>query len=254
MQNIALVVAYDGTNYHGFQAQKPELATIQSVLEAAIAKLTGYCPRLTGAGRTDAGVHAAGQVVNFRSPARIPLARWPYALNSVLPSDIVVQTALAVPDDFHARYHAKWKTYRYTLDTGDIPDVFQRRYSWHTGPRLNLEAMQQAAHLLVGYHDFVNFCAAAKSRHTTWRRVMSLEIAAVAMQTTITVTADGFLYHMVRIIAGTLVEVARNKMSIAQVDELLSGAVSTHMAQAAPAQGLCLMQVAYDLDIPALKG
>ena len=253
MRNIALVLSYDGTAYHGFQAQRAHVLTVQGVLESALAKLTGVQIRLTGAGRTDAGVHAAGQVVNFRTEAHIPIDRWPFALNGILPHDIVVKAAYEVPASFHARFSAQGKTYRYTMDMQCIPNVFYRRFAWHTGPGLNIEAMRQAANLLVGQHDFNAFCAAKSTRDSHWRNITGITVEFSSDLASIEVTADGFLYHMVRIITGTLVEIGKNRAEPQWVAEMLTH-LDGRAGQTAPAHGLCLVKVAYPPDMLVQNG
>ena len=249
MRNVALLVAYEGTAYHGFQAQPIHLPTIQSELEKAIQRLTGEQLRITGAGRTDAGVHAAGQVVNFYTTARIPLERWPYALNSVLPDDIVVKTAVDVPEEFHARFAARSKTYRYTIDLLHHPNVFWRRYAYHVGPKLDIAAMQEAAIHLVGEHDFSAFQDTGSNAFSAWRSLRELTLLQEGGLLHITISANGFLYHMVRSIVGTLIEVGKGKYASSWVGDVLAKKQRCLAGPTVPPQGLCLKKVVYDDDI-----
>lgn len=254
MRNVALLVAYEGTAYHGFQAQPYNLPTIQGELEKAIQRLTGEQRRITGAGRTDAGVHAIGQVVNFYTNARIPLDRWPYALNSVLPDDIVVKIAIAVPEQFHARFAAQSKTYRYTLDLQRFPNVFWRRFAYHVGPKLNIAAMQEAANHLLGEHDFSAFQATGSNTITARRTLSALGITQENHLLHIFASANGFLYNMVRSIVGTLLEVGKGKRDPSWVAHVLVEKQRCLAGPTVPPQGLCLDKVVYDEDINASIG
>lgn len=246
-RNVKLTVAYDGTNYYGFQDQSdPSLPTIQSRLEEAIALVTKTPHKINGAGRTDAGVHALGQVVNFRTSASIPTERFVPALNSVLPWDIVVVDAEEVPWDFHARYSAKRKTYRYWIDTGKVPHVLRRRYSYFVSTPLCLGRLREAAKRLVGEHDFASFQASGSSTKTTVRQIFRLDVSASDDGLiTLEVEANGFLYNMVRIIVGTLIEVGRGKLSPSDMDAILAARDRKAAGPTAPPQGLCLVRVDY---------
>lgn len=246
-RNIKLTVAYDGTDYYGFQHQNdPNLPTIQSCLEEAIALITKTPHRINGSGRTDAGVHALGQVVNFYTDATIPTDRFVPALNSVLPRDIVVVDAEEVPLEFHARFSAKRKTYRYWIDTGRVPHVLRRRYSHFVSTPLDLERIKEAAQRLVGEHDFASFQASGSSVKTTVRRIYRLDVTASDEGLiTIEAEANGFLYNMVRIIVGTLLEVGRGKLQPEDIDTILAAKDRRAAGPTAPPQGLCLMRVEY---------
>lgn len=243
MRTIKLTLGYDGTEFHGFQVQTNAL-TVQEVLEKAIATVFGARVRLTAAGRTDAGVHALGQVVSFRVPGRLPADRIPYALNSVLPDSIVCYSAEVVPDPFHARYDAKSKVYTYTIDNAPHPRVLHRRYAYHARYPLDTGAMAKSASTLTGTHDFTSFMASGSAVKGTIRNLMRLEVKEENGFITVTAEADGFLYNMVRIIAGTLIEVGRNKRN-PDLSTVLSARDRNAAGWTAPAHGLVLCEVRY---------
>ncbi|NLZ92963.1 MAG: tRNA pseudouridine(38-40) synthase TruA [Firmicutes bacterium] len=243
MKNIKLTLSYAGTNYHGFQRQKNAI-TIQEKVEQALQTVFGESIPLTAAGRTDAGVHAVGQVVNFKVATSIPINRIPYALNANLPHDIVVTAAEFVPDDFHARYCAKSKVYRYTIDNAEHPRVFTRHYALHIGYPLNLTLMQQAAATLVGKHNFRSFMASGSSVQTTERHLLRLDVQKQQQYIEITVEADGFLYNMIRIITGTLIEVGRGKRP-PDLTPVLNERSRAAAGWTAPPHGLVMLEVKY---------
>lgn len=251
MRNIAMIVSYDGTSYDGFQSQ-PSGNTVQDKLEAAVMQLTGERVNIYGSGRTDAGVHARGQVINFHTDSRIPEERWCLAINSRLPDDIVVTRAFAVPDDFHARKCARRKTYRYTIQNSMFPDVMNRLYALHVYRPLAIEAMQEAASYLVGEHDFTSYCspkAAGDNRiRTIYRAAVSSEPSATGSGRIITieVTGNGFLYNMVRIIVGTLLLVGQEQLPPEEVRRILEAKDRSKAGPTAPAHGLMLWNVEYD--------
>ena len=244
-RNIKLVLEYDGTGYCGFQRQK-DLPTIQATLEAAIETITKIYSHVTASGRTDAGVHALGQVVNFRTRARIPVERFVPALNSVLPEDIRVRCAQEAPWSFHARYDARWKTYEYSIDTRPVPSVFTRNFAYHLNIPLDLEEMKQAARFLVGVHDFRSFVSSGGSAKTFTRNVRRLEITTCDDPILrIQIEADGFLYNMVRTIVGTLLEVGLGKIQAEDVSRIRDARDRRLAGPTAPACGLCLIKVDY---------
>ncbi|NLP18442.1 MAG: tRNA pseudouridine(38-40) synthase TruA [Firmicutes bacterium] len=245
MRNIRLLVSYDGTDYHGFQLQENAL-TIQELLEDALKKVTEESIRVIPAGRTDAGVHARGQVVNFPSTSSIPLERFPKALNSCLPRDIVVQEAKEVAPDFNARRSAKSKLYRYTLDCGPYPNVFWNRFAWHPIYKLDPDLIFQAGQHLLGRHDFTSFRAAGSAVKTSVRNITRLEWDfSQAPLWHLFIEADGFLYKMARAIVGTLVEVGRGRISPADIIKIREGKNRCLAGPTAPARGLTLWEVKY---------
>ena len=244
MRNIKLTLAYDGSAYAGFQRQARQ-ATIQSTLEDRLRRLTGEPLHVTAAGRTDAGVHALGQVVNFRTASRIPAPRFAPALNSVLPRDIAVLEAALVPDDFHARFSAKSKTYTYRIWCPAVRPVFERDRAYHFPRALDLPAMAAAAGALVGRHDFACFQSAGSSVRTSTRTVYHAVWEPRGNILAFTVRADGFLYRMVRNMVGTLLQVGLGKHSPEWIGALLAAGRRTEAGPAVPACGLYLVEVEY---------
>ena len=243
---IKLTLQYDGTNYAGFQRQ-PNGVTIQERLEEALRAVTGDDALKIGAaaGRTDAGVHARGQVVHFRTESRVPVDRWPYALNQHLPPDIVVVGASLAPEDFHARYWAVSKRYRYTIEHAPFPSPLRRLYAYHWGRELDTSAMVAAGRMLVGTHDFAAFRSSGGAAKTSTRTITQLTVEREGLLVHINVEADGFLYNMVRIIAGTLLEVGAGRRSPMDVAEALATGDRTLAGRTLPPHGLCLEQVTY---------
>lgn len=243
MQNIKLILGYDGSGYHGFQIQE-NAKTVQETLEQAMAVVLGAAIRVTPAGRTDAGVHAEGQVVNARLATRIPVARLPYAFNTGLPDDIVVWQAEPVPDSFHARISAVSKIYTYTIDNAPHPRVLTRKYAYHVRQPLDAALMAASAASLVGVQDFASFCASGSTVKSTVRRLLRLEVAEQDCYIKITAEANGFLYNMVRIIAGTLIEVGSGRRP-PELGSVLAARDRCAAGYTVPPQGLVLKCVKY---------
>ncbi|TYP50339.1 tRNA pseudouridine(38-40) synthase TruA [Thermosediminibacter litoriperuensis] len=242
--NVKILLEYDGTNYHGWQKQNNAL-TVQEVLEKAVYVLTGERVSIIGAGRTDAGVHARGQVANFRTNTRIPVERLPYALNSKLPEDITVKGAKAVPDDFHARYSARAKVYTYSIYNAPFPSPLLRRYSYFFPLPLDVEAMRRAGKAFMGVHDFAAFRASRSTVKSSVRNITRLDVKKCGDLITIEVEADGFLYNMVRIIAGTLLEVGTGKRDPEEIPSIIESRDRERAGVTLPAHGLCLEKVIY---------
>ncbi|HTU20160.1 MAG TPA: tRNA pseudouridine(38-40) synthase TruA [Gemmataceae bacterium] len=245
MRNIKLILSYDGTDFRGWQLQ-PGLRTVQQTLEGAIAALTGERLRVNASGRTDTGVHAVGQVVNFRTETKLSAEVLPRALNAHLPADVVVREAADVPESFDANRDAKRKLYRYILHDGPVPDLFMRRYCHHTRYRLDAAAMTRAAACLRGRHDFHSFESSWPNRASSVRTIMHLAVNRFDDWIWLDVEADGFLYNMVRAIAGTLINVGRGYWPETRVAEILHAEDRTQAGPTAPAQGLFLMRVSYE--------
>lgn len=239
-----LTLAYDGTAYHGFQIQANAL-TVQHYLEKALDTLFGKTIRIEGAGRTDAGVHARGQVVSFAAPSLIPVDRLPAALNGILPEDIVITGAQLVKDGFSSRRDAQVKNYSYTIDNGPYPDVLKRLYAWHVARPLDLKAMRKGASLLPGKHDFKAFQAAGSKVKTTVRTLYNLDLTIEGNFIILHFSGDGFLYKMVRNITGTLVEVGIGRINAEEICRILEEGSRKLAGATAPARGLCLEKVLY---------
>jgi len=245
MRNIKLIVQYDGTAYAGFQVQ-PQARTVQGELEKHCAAICGHPVRIVGSGRTDAGTHAQGQVVNFRTEGTVPTDRIPAALNSLLPPDIVVRAAEEAPEGFDARRAARGKVYRYTILNRQMPSAFLRNLAWHVRRPLNLEAMIEAGACLLGEQEFSSFAAAGGEvgskvrvlRRLDWTRSQDLLLC--------TLEASGFLYKMARALVGTLVEVGLGRLSPGRVAEILAARDRSAAGPTAPAHGLCLLRVIYE--------
>ncbi len=244
-RNLKLIVAYDGTEFAGFQRQAGGLRTVQAVLEESIWTISGETARLTGAGRTDAGVHARGQVVNFYTAARLSADAWRQALNSVLPEDVLVRSAAVADPEFHARYWAKSKTYSYRIYNDRLRPVFERRYAYHYKHGLEPDLMRQAAALLAGTRDFRSFQAAGSAVRNSVRTVHCCRVETDGPEIVISINADGFLYHMVRNIAGTLIWVGNRRIDAARFQQILDSGDRTQAGPTAPACGLCLQEVFY---------
>ena len=240
--NVKLVVEYEGTRYHGWQAQTGA-PTVEATLRAAIQSLTGESPVLTAAGRTDAGVHALGQVVNFRLDSDFPIQQLPGALNARLAPDIAVRHAEAVDESFNARYSARARLYAYRIRQALPRGAYQRQYAWGLHDTLDVTAMQAAGDRLAGKHDFRAFGRSPRPGGHTVRHVHQVKVSGAGEWVTIAVTADAFLYGMVRRIAGALVDVGRRRQPIEWIDALLGG--STTGLRLAPPQGLVQVAVEY---------
>lgn len=252
-RTIALKIAYDGTNYHGFQRQMPiakSTLAIQNVLEDKLQRIFGGKVELAAAGRTDAGVHALGQVVSFSTEGTIPVDKIPLAASGLLPSDIVVLDAWEASPDFNARHSSKSKVYIYRILTGKVSNPFVNRYAWHIRHPLDVEAMKVALTLLVGRHDFSAFRAAGGAPMSPVRTLFEAGIdfnADLCGSTTLTIKirASGFLYHMARNIVGSLAAVGRGRFSVEDFKQIFEGCDRGKAAPTAPPQGLCLYEVFY---------
>jgi tRNA pseudouridine38-40 synthase len=246
-RNLKLTLQYDGTEYVGWQRQ-PSGTSIQGLLEDALRPIEGRAVTVHGAGRTDAGVHALGQVASVHLTATIDTVTLARALNAVLPLDVRVASVEEVPDDFHARFSATGKIYDYRIVNAPFASPFVRRYVWHVIPRLDVDAMRAAAARLVGRHDFAAFQGAGSEVHTTVRTIRRIDWSGtggpddpLVMQ----VEGDGFLRHMVRNIAGTLVDVGLRRWQPGDIDAILESRDRSRAGPTAPAAGLILREVLY---------
>ena len=244
VRNIKLTITYDGIDYSGWQHQ-PGKRTIQGELERAISELTGSFTKVNGASRTDAGVSALGQVANIFVDSPIPTPNFAKAINHRLPRDIIVVDTAEEKQGFDVSSGAKSKLYRYKIFTGKKRNVLETRNCWHRPGALDTKAMDTAAKMLVGTHDFKSFAAAADKRKTSVRTVIQCKVAQEESWVYIDIEADRFLYNMVRNIVGTLVEVGRGRWEPEKIKEILEAKNRTAAGPIAPAQGLCLMWIKY---------
>jgi tRNA pseudouridine38-40 synthase len=250
MKNIKLTIEYDGTSYHGWQSQI-NASAIQDVVCKAVGKLTGEGCKLTGSSRTDTGVHALGQVANFATESGIPADKFSYALNTFLPDDIVIRKSEEVSIDFHARYSAVGKKYRYLIYNSTFPSVLLKHRAWHVSRMLDVGLMRQAAEAFLGKHDFVGFSSTGGSVKTTVRTIRDISVSRggcfneASDLIEIQISGDGFLYNMVRIIAGTLVEVGNGKLRPEEMPAIMESLDRKRAGITAPAHGLYLVEVYY---------
>ncbi|MBU0571585.1 MAG: tRNA pseudouridine(38-40) synthase TruA [Candidatus Omnitrophica bacterium] len=244
MNTVKLAIAYDGTDYRGWQVQASG-KTIQGEIEKAIKKIFGKDHRLHGSSRTDSGVHAAGQVAHFKTSNMIPADKVPAALNSVLPKDIAILKAEYAEKEFHSRFDARSKQYRYRIFCSREKDPFNQRYVWCLSYWLDLSLMKKEAEVLIGRHDFKAFQASDKKERSSTRNILHLDIVKKGSFITINIEADGFLYNMVRNIVGTLVDIGRGHLPPGSMKKILDSRDRTQAGPTAPPEGLCLREVKY---------
>jgi len=244
MRNLRLDICYDGTRYRGWQRLPGVDNTIQGKLETALTQILGEPVEVSGSGRTDAGAHALGQVVSLHCQSDMPCSEILSKLRRYLPEDIGIYSCKEAAPRFHARLNAVQKTYRYRIWNSDAPCVFDRRFVYVYPEALDLAQMKKAAAHFLGEHDFSAFCANKKMKKSTLRRINALEICREGNEIRITVTGNGFLYNMVRIMVGTLLEVGTGKRDADSIPTLFGGK-RENAGYLVPAQGLCLMEVAY---------
>ncbi|HZK34477.1 MAG TPA: tRNA pseudouridine(38-40) synthase TruA [Bacillota bacterium] len=244
MKNVRLTIEYDGTDYAGWQIQDNAI-TIQQLVQEALEKLTREPIKLTGSGRTDSGVHALGQVANFKTRSTIPSERFSYALNAVLPRDIKVISSQGVPMDFHARFSAKEKTYRYCMLVNTHGSAIGHRFHVHVRPPLDIEAMNRASRAYIGSHDFAAMQATGSSVESTVRTIFESQLRSDGDYLYYSVRGNGFLYKMVRIMVGTLIEVGKGKINADDIPEILSSQARKKAGFTAAAKGLFLDRAYY---------
>ena len=244
MHNIKLTLQYDGTSYHGWQTQE-NAVTVQATVENVIKKLTGTKPQLIGCGRTDTGVHAKKYICNFKSETSIPCDKLPYALNSQLPGNIVCTHAEYADRNFDSRKSAKGKTYTYLIANSQYRNVFYTTRAWHYRYKLDIEEMRKAARHFLGTHDFIGFAASGFTVKTTVRTITDIKIDSDGDIISISVTGNGFLYNMVRIIAGTLVFAGNGKIKPEDIPDIIASKERKRAGITAPACGLYLTEVFY---------
>ena len=244
MRNLRLDICYDGTRYRGWQRLKGVDNTIQGKLEECLSRILGEEIEIHGSGRTDAGAHARGQVANFHCENAMPCGEVLQQLRRYLPEDIGIYSCTEASERFHARLNAKRKTYQYRIWNSEMPAVFDRRYVWVNAEDLDVDRMRQAASHFLGEHDFSAFCANKKMKKSTVRRVDLVDIQRVGPEIRFVIIGNGFLYNMVRIMVGTLLEVGRGERDADSVPALF-GAKREEAGYLVPASGLCLMEVEY---------
>ena len=244
MRNIALLLNYDGTNYYGYQKQNGFI-TIQECIENAVFEITKAHSVVYGCGRTDTGVHAKKYLCTFKTDSKIPIDKFPEALNTKLPDDIVIFEAFEADDDFNGRFSIKEKTYRYIIDNSPVNNPFLKNYAWNFKYKLDIERMKEAAEYIKGEHDFICFMASGGQVKTTVRTIYELKIEKEGSLIKIDITSNGFLYNMVRIIVGTLCYVGTGKMEPDEVKKIIENKDRTKAGITAPPQGLYLYDIKY---------
>ncbi len=245
MQNIKLTIEYDGTNYSGWQIQKNTEFTVQEKLQKAFKKINKKPVKVQGASRTDAGVHAMGQAANCILDVVIPIERIPAAVNRLLPKDIICKKAERVKMDFHARYDSIGKKYRYRIYNQKLPSVFVRNYSYYYRQDIDLALLKKACQYFVGTQDFASFQASGCAAKNTVKTLKSMEVIQKDREIWFEIQGDGFLYNMVRIIIGTLIELSMGKIQITDIKKIISAKDRSKAGFTAPAQGLSLLEVYY---------
>ena len=244
--NYRMVIQYDGTRYRGWQRQGNRADTVQGRIERALSKRCGHEVEIDGAGRTDAGVHAMAQVANVHLSEVQDVERMRQELNEYLPRDIRILKIEEAGERFHSRLHATGKIYEYHLPKKDNYCVFTRQYCWQMEDTLDVAQMREAAKILIGRHDFRGFCTKASKKKSTVRRLDAINLIESETEITLRFEGSGFLYNMVRILTGTLVEVGLHKRSVESVAEVLQSGERARAGETAPAQGLFLVRVKYD--------
>ena len=247
MRNILLIIEYDGTNYKGWQKQ-PDVISVQEKIEQILYKVTKEKIEIFGSGRTDAKVHALGQTANFNTNCTIPAEKIATVLNTYLPDDIAIKESKEVSEDFHARYCAKGKTYKYRILNSPTKKPLEHNYSYHVKPELDLELMEYEAEFLIGKHDFKAFSNTGSSQKTSIRTIDNIKFSRIGDIIEIEFVGSGFLYNMVRIIVGTLVEIGK-KSNRYHIQSALETRERSFAGPTAPPQGLFLKKVSYNLDI-----
>ncbi|WIF95559.1 tRNA pseudouridine(38-40) synthase TruA [Caminicella sporogenes] len=244
MKNVKLTISYDGTNFSGWQIQ-PNTRTVQGEIEKALQKIMKKEIRINGSGRTDAGVHALGQVANFKADFTIPVNKIAVALNSILSEDIVIKDAEEVDEDFHARYSVKKKKYIYKIYNDKIKNPIYRNYSYFFNRAIDINKLIESSKYFIGKHDFKGFMSSGSYVKDTVRVIYSIDIKKEGKFINLEYTGNGFLYNMVRIITGTLLDVNIGKIDINRLDEIIKSKDRKNAGHTAPPQGLYLAEVYY---------
>lgn len=244
MRNIKLIIEYDGKGFNGWQKQ-PNKLNIQGEIERAIEEITGESIDLIASGRTDAGVHSLGQTANFKTESKIPIEKIPIAINSKLKQSIIIKSAEEVDERFHSRYNVKSKKYRYTINNSKYGSAIYRNVEYHFPIKLNIENMQKAAKYFEGEHDFKAFKASGTSSKSSVRKIYKAEVIKIEDRIYIELTGNGFLYNMVRIISGTLLDVGSGKIAPEEIKNIIETKDRKLAGKTLPPQGLCLVEVNY---------
>ena len=245
MRNIKLTIEYDGKDFKGWQKQ-PNKLNIQGEIEKTIENITGEKVELIASGRTDAGVHAMGQVANFKTNSNMPIEKIPIAINSQVKNSIRIQNAEEVDENFHSRFNCKKKTYRYVIDNSKYGSAIYRNISYHMPIKLDVEEMKKAIKYFEGEHDFKAFKSSGTSSKSSVRTIYKADIITEGTNIAIDLTGNGFLYNMVRIIAGTLVDVGLGKIKADDIPEIIASKDRTKAGKTLPPHGLMLLNVVYD--------
>ena len=245
MNNYKLTLSYDGTRYRGWQRQGNTENTIQAKVEGALSRILGQSVEVSGSGRTDAGAHARMQVVSFRAATELTVQEILSRLRISLPEDIAANDLTIAAPRFHARLSCVGKTYIYRVQNSEVPNVFERKFMYRVSEALDVAAMEDAAKILLGEHDFTAFQSNKRMKKSAVRRIDAIDITRHGEEIRFTVSADGFLYNMVRIIVGTLLEAGAHRMSAEDVRYALDSKVRENAGPTAPAQGLCLWEIFY---------
>ncbi len=246
LKRIALVIHYLGTNFHGWQRQSNG-SSVQQIIEDILTKVCGHSVVIHGAGRTDTGVHASGQVAHFETDSPVPPEKWSKVLNSYLPCDILIRESAAVSSEWHARFSACWRRYRYTIFNATVPNLFIQHHSWHVYlDRLDHDAMQQALMPMVGHQQLTALQRAGSKRAHAWLTVIDAACWRDQDFVYVEMRASGFLYGMMRLLVGTLVEIGRSRLSVAEFTNIWQQQRRCDVRYAAPPHGLCLLDVGYN--------
>lgn len=246
MQRMKCIISYDGTLFSGYQVQV-DTRTVQSELEAVLEKMHKKTVKVVASGRTDAGVHALGQVIHFDTHLDIPADRWVQAMNAMLPKDIAVLSAEPVAENFHARYNAQGKTYKYEIQLSKIRNPLMRHYAYHYPYPIDIGRIEKAIKYALGTHDFSSFCAANTDVKDKVRTIHSIDCVQAGDVLTLTYTGNGFLYNMVRILTGTLIEIGSGKREPEEMANIIAARNRSAAGKTAPPQGLYLQQVYYEI-------
>lgn len=245
MPNYKMTISYDGTKYYGWQKQGNTRNTVQGLLEFVLEKILDQKVEVMGSGRTDAGVHAKGQVANFHLDKSLDVDKFLIKLNKSLPKDVAVLDFQLVDDRFHSRLNAKKKTYEYRIWNSDISNVFEGRYIFQSGAYADIKKMKEAGEIFLGTHDFMGFCSNKRYKKSTLRTIYSVDISKIGNEIKISICGNGFLYNMVRIMAGTILQVGEGKIAPQDINEMFELKDRQNSGITLPANGLTLISVEY---------